>query len=190
MSVYSQKTITPPKEQAIHIVLAKQFLHIDGNDEDGVLDVLIGAAVKKFEAYTGIAIMQRILQVVYVNDYCDNRLDDISNIILPLSPIAQILCIEFCVQDDVWNEVKREAWDVRNNALHVPYAQSYHQKFRITYSAGIAETQSGVPEDIKFAILHAVCYLYENRGDCTNLVAAKTDYLKNLYDQFRVTKLG
>lgn len=59
------KVITAPTGLPVTLLLLKEYLRIDGEDENPTLTALLGAAVSQAEAFMGRALMQRTLQAWY-----------------------------------------------------------------------------------------------------------------------------
>ena len=182
MALYSVKTITHSKELVINLDTVKQFLRIDHDYEDEVLKILIKAATKTFESYTGKAIIKQCLQVIYFKY-------DAEKLLLPVIPVIEVQKAEINNYEEVWSEIDKSVCVVENNKLYFRNFV-YYKNFRITYNAGIATSESEVPEDVKTAVLKNIAYLYDNRGDSTICGIQENRFFESLYKQFRDISLA
>lgn len=184
MPVYSQRTLISPQERVIDLAIVKQFLHINYDDEDSVLQLLINASIEIFETHTGKALLQRTLQIIYPYDvHGSSRV-----ITLPLMPVIRIVSCEGLHNnaDDVWHTIDQSVLTLRSNKVY-PQTPLRYTMLKFTYETGIATSHQDISEQIKVTILNAIGYLYENRGECPHNSPTKhhIDYLKTLYNPFR-----
>lgn len=124
----------------------KDWLKIDTTDEDSLLNNITTAARILCEQYTNISFIQRKVIAIVNNS--------LGSIELPYSPIGEILDL----QDVDGNELTDyEVTGVVHKRLKTP-EKDY---LRVKYTAGFTT----LPQNYKTALLTAIAYIYEHRGD-------------------------
>lgn len=183
MTIDSKKCITSSQQLVINLKTIKDFLRIDGDEDDDILYILTQAAVSKFENYTDKILMEQRWQVTYSNNY-------IPKIKLPLTPAIQIIKVEINSWPNYWHEMQQDLWDLEGDCVY-NRALSYYPKLRITYDVGIAKNTADVPNEIKALLLRHIAYLYEARDIDNNVVLndSENSIFFKQYDKFRNVEL-
>lgn len=126
-----------------------------GTAEDTLLDIFITAAREQCEAYSNISFIPRTVTAIVTN-LC-------GGIFLPYGPTLAITSItdqdgnvlttdDYKVQGDKWKQLLTPKQD----------------GLIVVYTAGYGTTYD-FPKELKLAILQQVFYLYENRGEISNV---------------------
>lgn len=171
---------------AITSAEVKNWLRIDGSDDDTVITALIKASHNWARDYTGRSLTTRTLKMAIDSIY-DTDIDiregqyigidqDINrrSIILPASPVASITHVKSFDDSDTettfssskyyLDKISVPARFVLRNGESYPTGLRVANAIEITYQAGYGGA-SDVPEDIKHACLMYFAHLFENRGD-------------------------
>jgi len=163
-----RKLITAPTDEPINLAEIKNFLRIDGDDDEWLLLDLIRGARTVFETETG-----RQLITATWEYYLDNFEDEIE---LPLPPLQTITLIKYYDEDGVEQTVSSDDYEadvtVEPGIIRLkwwddatwPTIQTRPNCITIKYTAGYG-TRSDVPERAKEAMRLLIGHWYENRED-------------------------
>ncbi|MBT2215839.1 head-tail connector protein [Virgibacillus dakarensis] len=139
------KVITPPASSPVDLEYVKQYLRIDYDDEDALIQGMIDASVVHAEAFTRRSLAPKTYELI-LNDY-------VGQVYLPNPPLISV--------DSVVNEystpIHYEVIEERGRAV-VSLSPEF-DKAVITYQSGYGE----LPKPIEQAILLLVSHFYENR---------------------------
>lgn len=184
---------TAETEFAITSAEVKNWLRIDGSDDDTVISTLLKASHNWAKRYTARSITTQTLKLsidsVYDTDIPVKEgnyvgIDqDITrrSILLPQSPVASISSVKY--YDDADTESTFDSGKYYLDSAGVPArfvlrnGESYPTGLRvanaleITYVAGYGGT-TDVPDDIKHACLIYTAWLFEHRGDGVERMSA------------------
>ena len=139
-------TITEP----ITLAEAKNYLRVDYNEDDDLIEALITSARVRLEQYAGVAMTPRTLQVVA---YVDELIE------LPYCPIGTILDVEYLSGSD-WVSLGESAYiAIGINTMKIVPVGFYSMEFRFTYTCGYND----VPASMKTAVYKLLSDLYEYR---------------------------
>jgi uncharacterized phiE125 gp8 family phage protein len=131
--------------EPITLLQAKKWLKIDVNDEDTLIQSFITVARQQCENYLNISLIQRKV-IAFVNN-------SLGGVWLPFAPVAEILD----VQDKNGKEIEYTIHNSQFKQLMFPKLDYV----RVEYNAGFTT----LPQHFKTAMLIALAYIYEHRGD-------------------------
>lgn len=143
--------LTDPTDVVVTLAEAKNYLRVDFNDDDVLIQSIIDSAVRRLEQYGSFAMTYRELQAIA---YVDNLIE------LPYTPIGVISKVEY-FNGNSWIELSE-------NADYVVYGTNYKKvkllnyrkfDFRFTYHCGFTD----LPHIIKQATLKLIADLYDYR---------------------------
>lgn len=210
--MFQLKQVTPPAEPCVSVVELKEYLRIDNNLEDGRLEVMEAAAVKRLEDITSHKFVTQTWDVFLdrwpltsSNKWWDGvkeiALSEIvspaRNITLPLGIGRQLLEFSTFSDDQEFTEnVADYVFDSVGPRCRIGLKISgiwpttvlrpnNGIRFRVQVGFGAA---SNVPKDIKQAIKELVAHMYENRGDQNEM--AVPPHILMLVQGYRREKLG
>lgn len=170
--VASYIVVTPPAELAVSLALAKEYLKLDVTDtsQDTYLTILIRAVTNTIENYIGRTLINtefktyrecfanpflikrsKLQSVTFIKYYTDSVLTTVGSDIYYMTDETEFASI-ILAEDQSWPS------DVDNRT----------QPIVIQFVAGYGTTQASIPSDLQIALLSAIAYFYENRGDCTD----------------------
>jgi uncharacterized phiE125 gp8 family phage protein len=143
-------TTVAPTAEVVTLVEAKNYLRVDYDEDDDLIEALIATAQTRLEQYAGVAMTPRTLKVVaYVDEFIE----------LPYVPTGTISVVEYWNNEEwvvmpvgdynVLGDTTKKIYMVANNAM----------EYRFTYTCGYATT----PKGMKTALLKYVADLYEYR---------------------------
>lgn len=206
------KLITAPTESPVTVAEAKDYLRIDNNLEDTRIQVMIDAATRYLEGYTGLKFVTQTWDV-FLDTWPMRSTDDwwdgvkegpISmltsmqrDIILPIGPAQSLTQFEtyaddgIAVQETIANYIFDDVGSRARVGLKIGAVWPVTVlrrinaiKFRVVVGFG---TAAQVPQDIKQAVLEVASHMYENRGD-QNLKIPP--HILSLVDHRRRVKVG
>ena len=179
---------TAETEFAITSAEIKNWLRIDGSDDDTVIGNLVKASHNWAKRYTARSITTQTLKLsidsVYDTDIPVKEgnyvgIDqDITrrSILLPQSPVASISSVKYYDDADTESTFASSKYYldsagvparfVLRNGESYPTGLRVANALEITYVAGYG-TSNDVPQDIKHACLIYTAWLFEHRGDGT-----------------------
>ena len=210
--MFQLKQIVPPSEPVVSVTELKEYLRIDNDLEDGRIEVMEAAAVKRLEDITSHKFVTQDWDVFMDNWPVTSRnlwwdgvrevaLSEIvtpsRNIILPIGIGQQLL--EFSTYSDEQEfpeDVSGYIFDSVGPRARVGLKiggvwpttilrPSNAIRFRIRVGFG---TASQVPKDITQAVKEFVAHMYENRGDQNEMVIPP--HILMLIQGYRREKLG
>lgn len=143
-------TMVAPTATIVTLQQAKDYLRIDYNEDDSLIQQLIDASRIKLEQYASTAMTPRTLRVVaYVDEFIE----------LPYAPINTISKVEYWNGTD-WTEILVGNYQVLGETYKKIYMTSpFMSEFRFTYTCGYTTT----PESMKTALLKILADLYDYR---------------------------
>lgn len=145
---------------------AKNYLRVDGNDDDALIIALIETAEQAAENYTERIFLTRTFEFVF-----DSAGDSIE---IPKSPLQEVVKIETIDAGGMKSEVNSSIYDVDTTGLRGRVqlksgcAWPIHRGFAsfiITAKVGYGDAVEDIPAPIREAIKQIVAQMYENRGD-------------------------
>ncbi|HAI39119.1 MAG TPA: hypothetical protein DCM40_13865 [Maribacter sp.] len=200
--------VTAPSSTPITLPEAKTFLRIDTNDDDALINTLIGAARDYFEEYTGRTTIQTTFKLsldgfnedgvpiqegFYTAPYMTFHKRYIA---LPRPPLVSVTHLKTFDEDNTETTFASSKYHIdsaRNPARIVlkegetwPTDLRVANGIEITYVAGYGSSASDVPNAIKVGMREHVTYLYEHRGDYEQGLNTFPMLAKQLYQPYRV----
>jgi uncharacterized phiE125 gp8 family phage protein len=145
-------TIVEPTATLVTLADAKNYLRVDFNEDDALIQSLIDSAIKRLEQYAGSAFSPRTLKVVaYVDFFIEP----------PYAPINSITKVEY-YDNSSWVELTLDGdYYILGDVYKKVYMVSYPQReYRFTYTCGFTT----LPDSIYNAILKLVADLYDYRA--------------------------
>lgn len=200
---------TPPVYEPVARNDVKNYLRIDHDADDNLIDSLIVAARSIAESYTHRAFITQIgtLWIDRLTDaVCTIKSDHLYGddfpstqgfIVLPRPPLQTVVAVT--VIDDEDNEI---LWDDTNYIIDTshepgrlilnkgacwPSLTRAGMAMKITLRAGYGDEASDVPEGLKLAIMKLCADLYHNRGD-EDTLGTKSAY--HLLNPYRIMRTG
>jgi len=212
--MFKTKLVTAPAELVISVNDLKNFLRIDNNLEDALLELLIKSATNKLESYTDLKFVTQTWDVFLdyfpgaraseawwdgVREGAISSLVSQSNkITLPIG-IGQSLSQFITYTDSGLGVVHTPSdyiFDSVDNRCSVALKEgsswpttilraSNGIAFRVVVGFGAA---SAVPTEIKMAVLELAAHMYENRGDQNEMTMPP--HIFQMVEQHRSLKVG
>ncbi len=166
---------------------AKDYLKVDGDTDNKVLQDMIATVVQYAERYTGRDMRSKTWKLV--TDCFEDR------ILLRKSSVAAVTSVKYSVSGSLVTI-----------ATSVYYLKIGHQFSEILLSDGqiwptdLDDIESGIEiifgtgtarysETMKIGSLEHLAFLYQNRGDCDVNSAAKKSGATEKYDQGRIQRI-
>ena len=161
--------VDPSAVPPITLDETKEWLRVDGTDQDATITALMEAATEWAENYTRRAFVDREIETTFSN-FPPVHVDAY----LPKPPVAQIAAITYVDSDgtaQVFDETTVTIEKLTGLARVDPdAAEDWPQAVfsaQFIYTAGYGPTSANVPAEIKTAILIAVAQMFEVRVDQT-----------------------
>jgi len=162
----SLKLVTAPADEPVTLIEAKDHLRVDGSDDDALISVLITAASKWAEEYTGRQFVTATWDW-FLDGFCPS-------FSAPLPPLQSVTSIKYL--DTAGAEQTLDSATYRVDAVSEPgrIALDYGKTWPSTYSVINAVTvrfvsgygaAAAVPEPIRQAMLILIGELYEQRQE-------------------------
>lgn len=170
--------VTAITGSAVSLIDAKNYLKIDGNEDDGLIVRLINAAISAVMTETGYALGNMTVVQTWTCMPCARYLE------LDFSPVSGITAFEYINSEGVWT-----AWDEGNwqtamglrpvrigpkpNFLWPTIQSGALESLKVTYTVNSpAAGDLLAPDALRQAVMLLVAYWYENRED---VALGKTD---------------
>lgn len=164
----SLKSLLPPAVEPLSLAEVKQYLRLDNDAEDPLIDALIRAARVAAETYTGRALITQNWRLFI------DRWPQEGGLFMPLPPLQTIDEIAMLAPDDsetmlsisqYWVDVAATPGRVtiRPSGLY-PVPGKNAGGIRIDFTAGYGDDWNAVPEPLRLGMLQYIAHLYENRG--------------------------
>jgi len=180
----SYEVITPPTAPPIDLAFVKDYLKVDFNDEDAIIESMINAAVGFVEKFTQRLMMQRTIKQSF--DRFPNYADACPYIELKGVPVITVSAIKYLDCDG--NE---QTWDTNkykvscsNEITNIsprhgevfPTALEESCAVWVEYTAGYA-TVDQVPGAMVQAMLLLIAHMYECREDSVKQFPTRAEWL-------------
>lgn len=172
--------ISAPSAEPVTLEEAKQYLRIEHDNEDALIEDLVTAARMMAEQWLRRSIITQSWLLSY--DYGIPE-----GVWLPMGPVQAVANVESINDEDISQPISSSTY--RLNAAKDTLlldAMITGTRVAITYSAGYGDAED-VPLPILQGILSHVAFLYENRGEM--LGAALPGSVASLYLPFREVRL-
>lgn len=160
-----------PAVQPVTLDEAKLWCKVTHTVDNALITALIVAATQKAELFTNRIFIERTIQGEFAGFECSQH-EKGYFIELRRSPVQSVTSVKVYI-DDVLTTISADEYnlksvhgfsrivfeEVNDNPDYIPYP--YQVVFVAGYGLAVA-----VLEPVKLAIKEAVCYWYQNRGDC------------------------
>ena len=180
------KVTTAPTTEIWTVSEVKDYLKVDTSADDTLISTLIQSARQAAESYLNQALITQTIT---------EKLDRLSNplLYLSVSPVISVSSFQYADSNN-----STQTFDATNYVvdtfnkparLSLAYGKSWPTLYgnindvTITYTAGYSTQPSGVPYQIRQAILMMVADSYDNREDYIKKLPTASEYL---LDQYRV----
>lgn len=140
--------------EPVTLTEVKNWLRIDLDDDDDILEMLITAARETLEAYTNISFLNRTVTATILNQ--------LGGILLPYGPVGDIISFTDVDGDDITDYV---LLGTDFKSLTTPFCDPVTIEYHAGYDV--------LPKDFKTAMLCQVAWMYQNRGDANVSGSAK-----------------
>jgi uncharacterized phiE125 gp8 family phage protein len=143
-------TTVAPTAQVVTLTEAKNYLRVDYDEDNDLIEALIATAQTRLEQYAGVAMTPRTLKVVaYVDEFIE----------LPYTPTNTISLVEYW-NNESWVTMTVGDYEVLGDTTKKIYmVANGEMEYRFTYTCGYATT----PKTMKTALLKCLADLYEYR---------------------------
>lgn len=146
------KILNEPAREPVTAKEAKDYAKIDYSTEDAIVDLMIRAARKQIEEFTGVGLGLQKVQYTFPSQCNETQT-------LPRRPFSETVSITYqsCRLSTVQNVLTdTDSWEITGDSF-----TGEKGTYDIVYKSGFTE----VPADLKLAVLIQVAYDYENRGN-------------------------
>ena len=158
------RVITPPVIEPVSLSEVKEYVKLDGEDEDVLLENLIASARITVEKLLGRSLLKQSIAL-----RLDNWPRQVLN--LPRSPIISVTAIRTVDEEGVKTTYNANNYYIiggnkaqiiiKSNSIFPVNYNRTHGGFEVEYIAGYGEEQKDVPENIRQAILQWIAVVYE-----------------------------
>ena len=180
--------VTPAASEPITLTEAKNFLRVDGSDDDTLISALISAAREMCESYC-----RRILVTTTIDEYFDgfpNYKNPESKDIIYLSrgPVASITSLKYV--DEIGSDVNSDAYvaDLISEPARIASTAGWFatngiiNQVIVRYTVGT--DVSSIPTPLKQGMLLIISDLYDKRDDRVRQLPTASEYLFNPFRIF------
>lgn len=188
--MYRPVLVTPPTTAPVSLEAAVAHSRVDSEDEDGLVEDLIAAAISYLDGWTGI-----LGRAIFTQTWRQDFDGFASCLRLPLFPVASITSVKYIDTSDVEQTVSSSNYVLRHDEtgafvlFDVDYAfpsvtDENGPRVNVTYVAG----EASPPPAIKQAILLLVGHWYEERSTVGTVTAEIAFTVNALVAPFRRIK--
>ena len=160
---------TPPVAEPLSLLEAKAHLRVPHNDDDVYISTLIIAARRAVEQRSGLRMMTQSWSL-FIDCWPNGEAQS-----LGLSPVSSVDDIIAFSDTDVsstydpahyyLDAVAKPARVILRNGRLPPRGYRPVNNIEIRFKAGFGATSANVPQDLRQAMLLAIGYWFQNRGD-------------------------
>lgn len=158
---------SPPAEKALSIAKAKDFLRVDHNDDNTLIEDLLSFATQYVEDWTKQALITQTWVVAY------DRIPWMPDLTLelPKPPLQSVTSVEARDDDGNYSVFSADKYSVdtasmpgRIKFIDLPnVGTQYTANLRVTFICGYGTTSAAVPDVMKAAIRLVLAHFYERR---------------------------
>lgn len=183
---YTITKATEPTQKALDLQFVKDYLRVDNNDEDVLINSLITAAKNKIEHMTGRVLISTTFDIWFPCFY------DV--MVLPKNPITAISYVKYYDAANTLQTLSSSYYDYNLDDSFPEIKAAYNYTYPNTYDRAKAVnvrfvagwTQATIPEDLRIAMLLIVGHYFENRqnvvvGRQVNELPQAAESLANSY---------
>ena len=180
------KITTQPATEIFTLQEVKDYLKVDDTTEDTLITTLLQSARQAAERYLNQALITQTIT---------EKLDrlQLSTIYLSVSPVISVSSFQYADSQNTTQTYNSSNYIVdtfeKPARLSIAYGKTWPTLYgnindvTITYTAGYNTEPSGVPMQIRQAILMMIADSYDNREDYVKKLPTASEYL---LDQYRV----
>ena len=180
------KVTTAPAKEVWTLSEVKNYLKVDTSADDTLITTLLQSAREVAERYLNQALITQTIT---------EKLDRLNNpvIYLSVSPVISVSSFQYADSQNTTQTYNSSNYIVdtfeKPARLSVAYGKTWPTLYgnindvTITYTAGYNTEPSGVPMQIRQAILMMIADSYDNREDYVKKLPTASEYL---LDQYRV----
>lgn len=180
------KITTQPANEIFTLQEVKDYLKVDDSTEDALITTLLQSARQAAERYLNQALITQTIT---------EKLDrlQLSTIYLSVSPVISVSSFQYADSQNTTQTFNSSNYIVDNfekparlslaSGKTWPTLYGNINDVTITYTAGYSSEPSGVPAQIRQAILLMITDAYDNRQDYVKKLPTASEYL---LDQYRV----
>lgn len=189
------RLITAPTSEPVTLAEAKVQCHVDGNDEDALINALISGAREQCEHILGRSIMPQTWEKTLDDFPLSDGIELLNPSIISITSIKYIDAItanETTLASDQYSLDKdsEPGWVMPAYGVVWPATLPVSNAVRVRYVAGYADAAS-VPVSIKNWIKLAVATWYRTReaGVEVGITTLPHDFFSGLLDRHRIWRL-
>lgn len=212
---YQYKVTIPPAYLPLDLDFVKNYLKVDGTEDDAFITFLINATAEYVQKYTGRTLINTQYQTYRngfengYNIYTYSRVGygDCCGIELKRSPFVSLDSFTYKNKSNVETVVDPSLYYVTDKAdyssiLLLPNKQyptdvlCIQQSVKILFTAGYGTDQTDIPADLQEAMLQIIADMYTNRGDCKAASGgcACSDFInvasKSILGMYKILNIG
>lgn len=180
--------VTPGGDPISVKSLVKPYLRVEHDDDDELIKLMVRESVQNAERYTGQSLRPQVWKLT-IDEFADR-------ICLRRSPVAAITTIQYLVSGSLVT--------IDDSVYYLKMGGPAFSEVLLsdgeTWPTDIDEIEHGIEitfttvavqnlDQMKAALLKAIAYHYENRGDCDAEDAAKKSGATAQYDQIRIERV-
>lgn len=185
---YALEETLPPQSEPLSLAEVKNYIKVEHEADDSLIDSLIASARIICELMTGVNLINRNYSM-----YLDNWLD--RTLYLPMSPVQSVTAIKTYNEDNVATDYDISNFYLDNKNLlkprivlnsgavtPMPVRTANGVEIQITSGFGVDATS--IPQLLKQGMLQLIAYMYESRGDSLN-DATKLSGAREIFKSYR-----
>ena len=208
------EVIDPADGQPVALAGFKDYLRIDGDDEDGILATFIKTATAHIEKEVDICLMERSVRDTHHG--IEQSWPDIPEgytvgaymprsqacIQLQARPLLAVTSIEYLAQGSTdWQVWSADNYTVDRSrpfarvapatGRHWPTDLAQGESLRVNYRVGYGDNPNDVPSPLSMAVTTMAAHLYNSRGDAVPRLEQPTTprLVATLIDEYRVVSV-
>ncbi len=182
--IMAWKVTTAPATEIWTVSEVKNYLKIDTSADDTLISVLIQSARQVAESYLNQALITQTIT---------EKLDRLNNptIYLSVSPVIAVSSFQYADSNNTTQTFSADNYIVdtftKPARLALGFSKTWPTLYgnindvTITYTAGYSSQPSGVPYQIRQAILMMIADSYDNREDYVKKLPTASEYLLDNY---------
>lgn len=204
--------VTAPANQAISTDNAKNFLRIDGTDDDALVAIQVKAATRRLEQLVDQKFITQTWDIFYDNvphkikdqwwdgtreGHINQMIGEVRELKLPIGPVQSVTGVYTYDEDDVEYIFASTNYSVDTAGPQGRIALKLGQTwpttvlrpvngFKVRAVVGMSADENGLPEDIKEAIKQFTAIIYEHRGDEMPKIPPAVSMLLEPYRRYKV----
>jgi len=179
LSSYKQADDTPGEKVYLTRQEVKDFIRVDYNTDDTIIDMLISGAYGAFEAFTSRSLREYQIEAVWEQFG--------ASVDLPYAPVISVTTVNYRFEDGTNNDVT-SVWEQVGDKIRVlkPEQVAYGNRLVVNYSTGY----DVLPGNLKLGLLKWIASNYEDRQNTADFnVYEMPNGSKHLWAEYRVMSL-